>query len=234
MAIRSQYLTDASYSPYLSTMEKNSPILVTLAISSQCPHCEAMLQILTKMVKNGDIARLEIVNLMQDPDFGERQKIRSVPWLSIGSQSLTGLRSETEIQTILAAKSFDARNQTMLELQLADGDWQQVSLAIQKQAERIYALVPFLEDVDVPLQVRLGANVVLEDLENSDAIRLLVPDLSKLCQHEDYRVRIDACYALGLTHSAAAIKALQSKLQDANEEVREIAAESLDKIAKSQ
>jgi HEAT repeat protein len=48
-----------------------------------------------------------------------------------------------------------------------------------------------------------------------------------LTRHADARVRADACHLLSLTQAEAARPWLQADLQDVDEDVREIAAESL-------
>jgi HEAT repeat protein len=55
----------------------------------------------------------------------------------------------------------------------------------------------------------------------------VAPELGALTRHADARVRADACHLLSLTHAAEARPWLQACLQDADAEVREIAAESL-------
>jgi HEAT repeat protein len=55
----------------------------------------------------------------------------------------------------------------------------------------------------------------------------LVDGLGALTRHADARVRADACHLLSLTQAGEAGTWLQACLQDADAEVREIAAESL-------
>ena len=68
-----------------------------LLIATGCQHCPSMLQSLSDLIKEGKIARLEIVNIVQDPERAQALNVRSVPWLKIGEYELIGLKTKTEI-----------------------------------------------------------------------------------------------------------------------------------------
>ena len=76
----------------------------------------------------------------------------------------------------------------------------------------------------------LKAGVLLENFAGTDTLRALLPRLGELSQHEDARVRADACHYLGLTGDAAARPWLEARLTDEDADVREIAAESLQTV----
>ena len=80
--------------------------------------------------------------------------------------------------------------------------------------------------------MRLGVSALLEAYANSPSLQKLLPQLAGLSRHADHRVRADACRLLGLTGSAAARTLVEVCLNDANEEVREIAEEALEELEK--
>jgi len=58
----------------------------------------------------------------------------------------------------------------------------------------------------------------------------LIPELTVLLAHDDYRIRVDGAYLLALTEAQEAIELLKMLLQDTNSEVREMAAEALEEL----
>ena len=72
-----------------------------------------------------------------------------------------------------------------------------------------------------------GVGVIIEEYEGREELRALVPQLGVLTQHQDARVRSDACHYLSLTHDASARPYIEALLDDAHAEVREVAEESL-------
>jgi hypothetical protein len=65
-------------------------------------------------------------------------------------------------------------------------------------------------------------------MAGSQQLNELLPTLEKLTQHDDHRVRGDACHYLGFINSARSKEILTHCLDDAHDEVREIAQDSLD------
>ena len=57
-----------------------------------------------------------------------------------------------------------------------------------------------------------------------------MPELGELTKHPDARVRSDACHYLSLTHDASVRKYIEPLLDDDNEDVKEVAEESLDAL----
>jgi HEAT repeat protein len=68
----------------------------------------------------------------------------------------------------------------------------------------------------------------MEELKGSTQLTAIVDRLGKLTQHEDARVRGDACYYLALSGSPQASQYIKPLLDDADASVREIAQESLE------
>ena len=60
-----------------------------VAIAAGCPHCPAVLDSLTTLVKSGSIGRLTVINIAVRAEYAEAAHIRSVPWIRIGAFVLT-------------------------------------------------------------------------------------------------------------------------------------------------
>ncbi|MFN3751349.1 MAG: HEAT repeat domain-containing protein [Thiobacillus sp.] len=198
-----------------------------LLLSTHCPHCPVVLAALADLVKAGTLGRLEVVNLEQHPDVGQALGVRSVPWVRIGRIELAGVHSKAELAEWAAKADSEAGIADWFHLLLKEGQLARVQAAIEADPALLAAVLPIVGNVDASLNVRLGAGVLLENFAGSDALRALLPRLGELSQHPDARVRADACHYLGLTGDAAARPWLEARLNDADADVREIAAESL-------
>jgi len=52
---------------------------VILFIAPGCPHCPAVLQALSELLKDGEIAEMEVSNMALLPEKSQQLGIRSVP-----------------------------------------------------------------------------------------------------------------------------------------------------------
>lgn len=202
-----------------------------LLLSSHCPHCPSVLAALADLVKQGAIGRLEAVNLEQHPEVGKSLGVRSVPWIRLGRIELAGARGKGELAAWAAKADSEEGIADWFHTLLKEGQLPRVQAAIEADPKLLAAVLPIVGNVDASLNVRLGAGVLLEDFSGSEALRALLPRLGELSRHDDARVRADACHYLGLTGDAAARAWLRARLDDADPDVREIAAESLESLA---
>jgi thiol-disulfide isomerase/thioredoxin len=202
-----------------------------LLISTHCPHCPAMLSSLANLLKQGVIGRLEAVNLEQHPETGQTLGVRSVPWLRIGRIELAGVHSQAELADWAAKADSKVGMADWFHLLLKEGQLPRVQAMIEADPALLAAVLPIVGNVEASLNVRLGAGVLLENFAGSEPLRALLPQLGTLSQHEDARVRADACHYLGLSGDATARAWLAPRLSDDDADVREIAAESLQTIS---
>lgn len=198
-----------------------------LLISTHCSHCPTVLAALADMVKQGQIGKLEVVNLEAHPEVAQALGVRSVPWLKLGLIELAGLRSKTELIDWAAKADTEGGLADYFHLLLKEGQMKRVLEILHAEPDQLVAVLPIIGNVDASLNVRLGAGVLLEAFAHSAALEALVPRLGELSAHVDPRVRADATHYLGLTGSAAGRGWLEARLTDEDADVREIAAESL-------
>ena len=197
-----------------------------LLLASGCPHCPAVLEGLSQLLKQGVIGRLEVINVQAHPEIAEQLGVRSVPWTRIGDFVLEGLHSPAELR--LWAGRGDADMREYLRAQLEAGNRDTVARVLQN-SPRVYAqLAALLGDPDSSLQVRLGITVLLEDRQGAGIDDSGLAAFAALLKHTDARIRTDACHALSLIRHAGTRALLEGCLLDSDAEVREIAAEALE------
>ena len=198
-----------------------------LLIAPGCPHCPQVLESLGRLVKEGAIGILEVVNIAVRPERAAELGVRSVPWVRIGDFDLHGMHSHRE----LAEWAANARDDTgyaryyshLIENQQLD----RVVSLIRGHPTSLVELVGLLGDKDTPMGVRIGIGAALEDLQGGGLLDAIVPELVRLTGDPVPQTRADACHYLGLARGPEAAAAIRSLLDDADPEVREIAAESL-------
>lgn len=189
-----------------------------------------MLAALVDLLKQGGIGKLEAVNLEQHPEIAQTLGVRSVPWTRIGRFELAGVRSKSELTDWAAKAGTENGIADWFHSLLKEGQLARVQSLIEAEPGLLTAVLPIVGNVEASLNVRLGAGVLLEHFANSDALAALLPRLGELSQHPDARVRADACHYLGLTGKASARSWLNARHHDEDADVREISAESLDKL----
>jgi len=206
---------------------------VILLIGTTCVHCKSVLEILSEFVKDGVIASLEVINLEQRPDVAERMGVRSVPWLSIGLYELEGARSKAELLRWVESCGTRAGMTAYLTEILAQGQVQKALAVINKQHETMDSVLDLFSDVNEKINIRLGIGVIMEEFASTEFFQKYIKKLAEFVNHEDARVRGDACHYLSLTHDRSVIPYIESLLLDSHADVREVAQESLQELSES-
>ena len=198
-----------------------------LLLTAQCPHCPTVLQGLGELVKQGLVGRLQVVNIEVHPEVAGEYGVRSVPWIRLGDFELEGLHSIAELRQ-WAERAVSADGLAIYYAGLfKQGQLPRILAAVRRYPQHLSALLQLAEDPDTELTVRIGVSAVLEDLAGSRKIQELLPALLGLAQHEDPRVRADACHFLALSRSEAALEPLQQLTRDPEPAVQEVAGDSL-------
>jgi len=207
-------------------MTAYAPPDALMLLSGHCPLCPALLAALAELLKRGDIGRLEAVNIEVYPELATTLGVRSVPWVRLGPFELAGARPAGEL-ALWARRSGEAGMADAFHDLLKGGDAAQVLRLVERTPARLSALLPIVANPEASLNVRLGAGMVFETFAASPALRALLPALCELAHHDDARVRADVAHLLGLAREPSARACLESLLDDADADVREIAMESL-------
>jgi len=198
-----------------------------LMLTRQCPHCASVMKSLSEMVKQGELASLEIINLEKKPEMAEKLGIRTVPWIKIGWFELEGLHSQKELQQKAQQAASDEGVLAHISEELLEGRVNKVLSLIEGQHNLIRHALVLLGDAEAKINVRLGVGVVIEEYASTDWFAAYIPQLAEYAHHKDERVRADACHYLSLTKNSEVIPYIKSLIDDSSEQVREVAEDSL-------
>jgi hypothetical protein len=198
-----------------------------LLLLPDCPHCPAMLEGLGKLLKEGEIGRLEAVNIAVHPDVATGLGVRSVPWMRVGEFELDGSLSLSELRRWAELAGTPPGMAAYFLHLLKNGRRAKVEEMARQEPQRLLALVDLLADPEASMAVRLGIGAVLEELQPDGTASLMVPGLGALTRHPDALVRADACHFLSLVGGDGIVPYLQACRDDTDDAVREVVAEIL-------
>ncbi len=211
-------------------MTENAPADALLLIAPGCPHCQAVLASLSELVKKGEIGRLEVVNVAVHPEAAQEAGTRSVPWTRIGPFELAGDYTLGELRDWAAKAAAGGAGAAYLRELLEQRQLDQAVAYLLKHPERLADLLELMQEKEQSLGVKFGVGAIFEALAEKGALKPLVPPLMELAASPRADLRADAAHYLGLAGDVQARPRLESLLEDENPDVREIAAESLERL----
>ena len=206
----------------------NTPPDALFLLGTHCPHCPTVLQGLANLVKAGTLGSLKIVNIEQRGDIARELGVRTVPWVRIGAFELEGLRSEKELREWAVKATANTGMTDWLDELLSSGNIRKPLERIKSEPALMDALLELFTDPDTGLNIRIGISAIMEDLQGTETLSSIVNRLGEMTRHEDARIRGDACHYLGLSGDPAATAYIKPLLKDEDENVREVARESLE------
>jgi thiol-disulfide isomerase/thioredoxin len=198
-----------------------------LLLTTGCAHCPGVLEVLSQLLKQGRIGRLEAINIVNHPEAAQTVGTRSVPWTRIGPFELAGALTPTEITRWVELAESEAGFADYFIHLLETRRPHKISQLIERQPETLAQLIGLLANETTPMTVRIGVGVVLEEFEGSPLLASGLEALNTLADSTQANVRADAAHYLGLTHHPHAIPPLKQLLDDDHPDVREIAGEAL-------
>lgn len=209
------------------TPDRTSLPAALLFTAPGCPHCPGMKQSLARLLQEGEIAALDVVDASAEMARAQALGVKSVPWLRLGVLEFEGQIAPDELRhwARLAAQP-EGLKAYFIEM-LKTGRRTKVEELLRADPRRAAALAELVTDPDASMAVRLGIGAVLEELQDSGATAPMAPVLAVALQHAEPRDRADIAHFLGLIGGEAAQAALRGCLDDPDPEVREIAQEAL-------
>ncbi len=202
-----------------------------LLIASGCAHCTVMLTTLSQMLKEGQLARLNIINISEAPDAAASFNVRSVPWTQIGAVQFTGVKTRLEVEHLLSQQLDGGNLADYIQQQLAEGQLDAVSVLLHERPEHLPTLLKLLTDDELPIQVRIGIGALLEEFTGTPVLVSQIPLLNHLSENSLPSLRGDATYYLSLTHHPDALAAIRRRLTDEVDDVCEIAREAEEELS---
>ena len=213
---------------------------IDLFISTQCPHCAQVLELLTKAVKQGSISELKIINLNtldnsehhNNEDYGH---IRSVPFIQVGDYEFTGELKKSELDSWIKAHQDKDFADFYLTTLLMDGNLNQVENFIQRKPTYWLELVKLACNDETKMQIRIGVTAIFESI-SADIAKIpqsdeIVSSLIQATKTKNHAIRVDLIYILSLIYTAlknqqrvsiALKQFMESALTDPSDEIREI------------
>jgi hypothetical protein len=207
----------------------NPPPDALLFISPGCPHCPAVLQGLSELLKESLVGKMTVVNVAAHPELAEKQGVRSAPWLRLGPFTFIGAVTDLRLWAG-RANAPDGAARYVEYLLTQGGGYRQAAAFIAEDTQRLKPLLAILANPDASIDIRLGVSALLES--HAGHLHELLPQLTEFTRHADHRVRADACHLLGLTASRDALGPVELCRSDVHEEVREIAEEAWEALQK--
>lgn len=203
---------------------------VLLLIAPNCPHCQSVLHILSELVKQAEIGRLEVTNISVHTEIPARLGVRSVPWIKIGQFELAGNYTATELRAWISKSAGNTGQAEYLSELLTQQQLDKALALVRQEPSMLQALMQLVAAPDTPMVTRIGLSAIMEDMVDSEALASLVDQLGELIHAEEANIRADAAHYLGLSGSQSAMPWLQAMLQDPHEHVSEIARDSIQRL----
>jgi len=204
-----------------------SPPDALLLMGRHCPYCPTVLKGLEALEADGLIGELETIVIEDHPERAAELGVRSVPWVRIGPFELDGLRSEHELRDWAEKAGTMQGMASYMDELLSTGKIAQVLEMTEHEPGMVKVLLQLFTAPDTKLNTRIGISAVMESLEGSITLRETADKLHALLRHGEARVRADACHYLSLSGHPEAAGWIRPLQDDADESVREIAAECL-------
>jgi hypothetical protein len=202
-----------------------------LLMTGGCPHCPAVLQALTLLLKEGAIGRLEVVNVAVHTEEAESRGVQSVPWAKIGPFEVEGVAGLGRLRELALGVDDDGVFDAWLLEMLKAGKRRKFESLVHAEPQRVHALARLMQNPETSMAIRLGIGAVLEELHGSGMTEPLIPALGQMLNSDDRLLRADACHFLTLIGGPDIRFWMQQGLNDADPEIREMAQEALAELA---
>ena len=192
-----------------------------------CVHCAALKKILDKLLAEGLIEQLDVVDVASQPEIANQFNVKSVPWLKLGPFEFQGAQRESELRDWVTWINEPEGITRYLKHLFSIGELNRAIDMIRDEPQFIENLLALVVDEEKDMKIQLGVSAVFEEIEGSQLLQNIVEQLGELTKHENPKIRADVAHYLSLSHSDAVIPFLQKLAQDPDREVNEIANDIL-------
>lgn len=198
--------------------------------STHCPYCHALEMLLDERLKKAVLGKLDVINIEHSPEIAQQYGVRSVPWLQLGDFIFEDAMTPAELDRWIGLATSNQGQADYIVYLLEHGKLTRAIDWIEQGNASLNTVIPLLEDMDAKMNVRVGIGAIMEHFEGSLMIRDIIPELIGLMQNDNPVIRTDACHYLSLTQSMDVIESLKKMLDDEDEQVRQVAQESIDAL----
>lgn len=215
-------------------MKTKPPTSADLFIATSCSHCPAVLQELSKDLKSGKLAYLQITNIAIDNTRAEKLNIRSVPWFSLSNTNcfmiFSGKHSAKEIKQWLLISQSENGMQEYISEHLKSGQLMTVVQAIQINPKMFSHVIEMIKDEETSMDLRIGLDVLIENFAATDILQQYSDELKKIASLGNPRLEIDALHYIALTADIRNKEFLQEKNNVSDKQIQEAAIEALETL----
>jgi len=202
-----------------------------LYIAPGCPHCPNMIKLASGLVKTGEIATLQIINIAFAVELAKRAGVRSVPTFRIGEMTSSGVHTREELSRLIETAHTDKGLADNFNDRFAQGLLDEVIEQIDSKPDLLSVLLGMMAEPETPLTSRIAITAIFEHYQGRQLLVELIPIICRHLQNPNQNIRIDMAYLLGLTLHASALDCLQALKKDAVSDVRETAIEAINSIS---
>jgi len=209
-----------------------TPAMLTLYVSSMCPHCPAMVrQVFPLSLANSNL-KLTIIDGPAFPELAEADKVKSLPTLIVDSHFRWTASVDTdELLQVINSRDPAELGAAALKGMIQDGNAYDLSEMMISHGKIFPAFVDLL--IHPEFSVRLGAMAAMEDVADraiSIAGQVLAPLMAQFDQ-VDETIKGDILYVIGVCGDEAAVPFLTSVAAAVeSEELKEAAEDALTAI----
>jgi hypothetical protein len=213
----------------------HAPVDLLVFVTPSCSFCPAVVRLLLPLAFASAPIYLTVIDAGLFPEFAAANKIKSVPTSMLDDHlRWTGMVDMGELARAAVNRDPATLGSETLGriLQAEDGAYELAGMMLRCQT-----VFPAFADLltDERFTVRLAAMVAVEDLLDRDgdlAQQMVAPIIERYPRLSD-AVKGDILYLFGEFKSKEALPLLQAATSDPNAEIREAAAEALEKIDSS-
>jgi hypothetical protein len=210
-----------------------TPALLTLYVSSMCPHCPAMVRQVYPLSLANSSLKLTIIDGPAFPELADAANVKSLPTLIVDDHfRWTASVHTEELLQVISSRDPAKLGAAALKSMIQDGNAYGLSEMMLTYGKIFPAFVGLL--VHPEFSVRLGAMAAIEDMaENEKAIagQVVAPLMAQFDQ-ADETIKGDVLYVIGICGDENAVSFLTSvAAASENEELKEAAEDALEAIA---
>lgn len=199
---------------------------ITLFVMPGCNVCPQMEHLFQDMHQNGTVSSLQIMDVTEHAELAKKFNIRSVPYYLINGIAFTGLKSRTEIESLLKQDAVGNWAEKINE-DLAQGMLEEVEQGIRDDNTARDAMLNLLKDDSTPLVVRIGLTAIIESVVTSGVLTHYEQAFIRLAEHEDERIATDGLYYLYLLSTPGSLAKLERIAETGRPALRSEAGELL-------
>ena len=214
----------------------NVPAVLSLYVSSLCPHCPRMVRQIVPLCLANDRLKLTIIDGPAFPELAEADHVRSLPTLILDNRFRWAAAVDTdELLDLIASRNPTDLGAASLKGMIQDGD--AYGLAdMMLEAKTVFPA--FVEVLTHPeFSVRLGAMAAIEAVAEKDpalAGQVVAPLMARFAAVDD-QIKGDIVYVIGACggrETEAFLASLAAGTQ--NDELREAAEDALEALQSRQ